>query len=325
MLVAVVVAEMVTTAGYRFAGARLAEDVHSGLRRKMVHAILQKRLRFFSQVELGDPISRTANDTAGLKGFFTAAALQLVLDMALVVSVAVILLRMNLQLGLITVACGPVSLIVGSLFSGAIARRNHETRERTAEAIAQMPSWLSRPVGLKALLLEPIVRAAFGERDRRLRDTAVRLHLIEMLASASAIAILLIPSIVVFALGGAMVLSGQLTIGALVAITAYAAFFHTPMQRTVDTLMVVLPGMAAVHARLHEVIEADAEEELGPVPKVGPLATLSLDEPRLDLSGRGHLVKVTQLNARRGEMVGIVGPELLRQEHAFEPPPPPGA
>lgn len=307
-LVAVVVVEMVTAVSYRFAGARLAEDVQSGLRRNMVHAILRKRLRFFSQVEIGDLISRTANDTAGLKAFFTAVVLQLVLDTVMVASVAVILLRMHFELALITIACAPVSLIVGSLFSGAIARRSHETRERTAEVIAQMPTWLSRPVGLKALLLEPIVRAAFDERDRRLRDTAVRLHLIEMLASSSAITILLIPSIAVFALGGSMIFSGQLTIGALVAITTYAAFFHTPMQRSVDTLMVVLPGMTAVHCRLQEVIEADAEEELGPVPKVGPLATLSLDEPRLDLSGRGHLVKVTQLRARRGEMVGIVGP-----------------
>jgi ABC-type bacteriocin/lantibiotic exporter with double-glycine peptidase domain len=307
LLVALVIVQLGFSAAYRYGSARLGEAVHSGLRRRLVQAILSKPLAFFRRFQIGDLISRTANDTMGLKVYFSIVVLQLTFDLLTVVAVAAVLVSMNLTLALVTVTSGLLSIVLGALFHGQVEKSNHEVRSRTGDVMAHMSAWLARPLALKAHLLERVVKAAFGKRDEALRKASVRVELVETMAGGLALLVLAVPSICVFAVGGGMVFSGELTIGSLVAVTAYAAYFHAPVQRAIEVVVAVLPRMAAIHGRLAEVV--DGEQDVGgAVPDGRPVTRLSATDLRVELGDGGRALAVPQLTASRGEVVGIVGP-----------------
>lgn len=306
VLLACVAVQITLATAYRYASAWLGEAVHSGLRRKLVRAVLAKPLSFFRTFQAGDLISRTATDTQALKTFYSSVVLQLAFDLATMAAVGLILFRMDVKLALVTVASGPLSIVLGGLFQGPIQKSNHAARTLLGDVMAHMQGWLGRALALKASLLETVIGGAFARKDESLRKASVRVEMIEAAATGLAQAVLAVPSICVFVLGGGMVMRGHLTIGSLVAFISYAAYFNAPLQRVIQLLVVTVPSMAAPLERLEAVTEAP-EDRPGAVPAIGRAIGLSVEDLQFDLGDQASRVKVPRLTARRGEVVGVVG------------------
>ncbi|MBN2587136.1 MAG: ABC transporter ATP-binding protein [Candidatus Fermentibacteraceae bacterium] len=223
------------------AGQRSMYDVRTELFRH----IQDLSLKFYSQNPIGRLVTRVTNDIEALNEMFTAVLVDLIKDVLLIIGTAIILFILNVKLALISLAVTPIFILVTVIFRVKARGAYREVRKFLAKLNSRLSEDLS---GIK------IVQVFRQERRRReeYRETNVSYFsanmkqliifgifrpLIEVTASIGVALVLIY--------GGGSVLSGALTIGALVAFISYVRQMFQPLSDISQKYNIMQSAMAA--------------------------------------------------------------------------------
>jgi ABC-type bacteriocin/lantibiotic exporter with double-glycine peptidase domain len=313
--------------GVAYLQGRLAlcieEQVGNRLRRRVVDAVLGRPLGFFRRHWLGDIVSRTLNDSAGLKGFLTGVLLQLVIDILTLAVVVVLLLRLHALLAVMTIVTSPITLAYLRSVSGRLEAGSLSIREKVAALSGNLHVWLSRPLTLKADGLEPVASRRIAACNDGLTARTVRFGLLNARVAAVNGALLQLPSLLIFGYGGHAVLQGALSIGDLFAFMTFSSYFSAPIQRLIG-LQATIPALHPLYRRIAAFLDegdpkgtaapAGPSEEAGaasttrPGKAAEPVTPVRIAATDLELTADGFHLAIPALEARAGEILGITGP-----------------
>ena len=235
------------TAGYGHvmtlvvAGQRSMFDVRTELFRH----IQELSLDFYSKNPIGRLVTRVTNDVEALNEMFTAVLVNLVKDFLLIIGTAIILFVLNWRLALIALAVSPVFLVVTIIFRVKARGAYRQVRKYLAKLNSNLAEDLSGIKVVQAFRQERKRRAEykatntsyFGANMRQLVIFGVFRPLIEITASAGVALVLIY--------GGGSVLSGGLTIGALVAFISYVRQMFQPLADISQKFNIMQSAMAA--------------------------------------------------------------------------------
>ena len=102
-------------------GAKAVGDVVLALRENAFRAVMRHDLSFYDQYAAGRIVSRVTSDTQDFATVITLTV-DLMSQLVLIVVIATVMLVVNVQLALVTLAVGPVVIIIALVFRN-IARR----------------------------------------------------------------------------------------------------------------------------------------------------------------------------------------------------------
>jgi ATP-binding cassette subfamily B multidrug efflux pump len=250
--------------------ARAGQSIIYDLRAQLFEHLQRLSLNFFTRFSVGRVITRVINDVGVLREFLTWAVLAIARDLFTLVGILAAMLAMDARLTLITFSVLPLMALVTIAFR----RRARENYRKVRQAISWVNSVLAENInGVRVV-------QAFSRQERNYafyRDEVNRNHLEATLNAAqvaasfpSAIEFLgaLATALVVW-LGGVAVLgSGSITPGILVAFVLYINRFFDPIRdlsRRYDTMQSTMAGGERIFALMDthpEVLDAPEAEDL---------------------------------------------------------------
>jgi ABC-type multidrug transport system fused ATPase/permease subunit len=131
----------------RFA-ARAVGDVVLALRRDAMRAVLRRDMSFFDQYASGRIVSRVSSDTQDFSTVVTLSV-DLLSQLVLICVIAAVMLVVNWRLGLITIASGPVVVLVALVFRRIARRAMRQAQRAQAEVNAIVQETISGVAGAK--------------------------------------------------------------------------------------------------------------------------------------------------------------------------------
>jgi len=216
----------------RWASSYIGEGIIFDLRRQLYDHLQRMSLGFFTSTRTGELMSRLNNDVVGAQQAVTGTFVTLASNLVAVVAVLVIMLQLQWMLTLLAVAILPLFIVA----SRRVGRLLRTVRRRQMEHNAAMSAHMQETLSVSgALLVKLFARRAY-EEDRfaghagNVRDLGVRQAIIGRwffmaLGLASAIG-----TAAVFWTGAVMVINGTLTIGTIVALSAYLNQLYGPLS-----------------------------------------------------------------------------------------------
>ncbi|MEW6105071.1 MAG: ABC transporter ATP-binding protein, partial [Bacillota bacterium] len=266
-------------------------------------------LSFFDRNPVGRLVTRVTNDTDALNEMYTAVLVNLFKDLFLLVGIVIVMLRMNFELALVSLATLPVILAVTVVFRVQAREAYRLVRTRLARINATLAENIS---GMRIIQIFGREKKKFEEFDAINRDyLAANMRELRVYAIFRP-AMDLISSLALALLiwyGGGQVLAGKLEFGVLYAFISYIQQFFRPINDLTEKYNIMQSAMAASE-RIFMLLDTNARER-------DPVKPVSLGRPRGEIefqnvwfayNGEDWVLKDVSFKVEPGETCAFVGP-----------------
>ncbi len=255
-MVAVPVANGVVGVLQRWASARAGEGIIFDLRTALYAHLQRMSFAFFTGARPGELMSRLNNDVVGAQQAITGTFVSFVSNTLQVGATLAVMLNLEWRLTLAAVAILPL-FVVPSRRVGRVLRR--VTRDQM-DANARMNSTMNETLNVSGALLVKLFGRTFDEDDRfgsqaaEVRDLGVRRALIGRWFFMALGVVSAVGTALVFWVGSVLVINGALTVGTIVALSAYLANLYGPLS-ALSNARVELATSLVSFERVFEVLD----------------------------------------------------------------------
>ncbi len=301
-LVVLAVVYTLLSFGFRFgarAGERAAEQAAHQLRLDVVRRVLAPH----GGAEAGRPPGALVNVATEDARRVGAVNMALTLGIAAVVGVvagAVLLLRASLPLGLLVLIGAPVLMALGHFLARPLQHRSEAEQEQAAHASGVAADLVAGVRVLKGLRAERAAVDRYRATSQASREANVRAARAAALQTGLMLTLTGSFIALVALVGGRLVLSGSIGLGALVSAVGLALFLPGPIGMLAWVGAELAKGRASA-ARIADVLAAPGETTGGTAEPTAPAPG------ELRLNGLGHAgLDALDLTVRPGEHLGIV-------------------
>jgi ATP-binding cassette subfamily B protein len=262
----------------RHLNSTIGEGVIYDLRRALYSHMQRMSLRFFTHTRTGELMSRLNNDVIGAQEAISGTLVTIISNLVSLVATLAIMLALEWRLTLLGLAILPLFILPAR----RIGRILRDIRRRSMELNAEMNATMNETLNVSGALLvklfgreqrevERFSRDAIGVRDIGVRSAVIGRWFFMMLSIVGAVG-----SAVVFWVGGHLVLSGEFTIGTIVAFGAYLTQLYGPLMSLTNAPVEFAQSMVSFE-RVFEALDIPVEIEERP-----DAITLSHVEGRID-------------------------------------------
>jgi ATP-binding cassette subfamily B protein len=249
---------LVFSVARRLIAGRVSLGVEYDLRNRMYKHLQSLELAFFDEQQTGQLMSRSTVDLQAVRFFLGYGLIFILQSLVTIVVAAAVMLALNVELGLLALAPGPLIFWVAFRYG----RKNRPASQEVQQRIAELTAEVEENVGGIRLV------KAFAREERqlgRVRDRAQRVFEQSMVSTRLRAFynpfIGFLPNlglIVVLIVGGRQAIRGQITVGEFVAFYGYVQVLVGPVR-----MLGIALGMAqravASGARVFEVLDRQPE------------------------------------------------------------------
>lgn len=278
--------------------------------RTTVFAHLQTlSLSYFDGTPIGKLVTRVTNDVEALNEMFSDVLVNLIKEILLFAGTLVVLFFMNARLAFVALALTPVFIIVAAIFRTKVRDAFRAIRK----AIAKLNAVLTEDIaGIKIVhifgqekarnsLFNNVSKQCYDAHIRRIVIFGLFRPIVDILTSIS-IALVLI-------FGGFNVISGTLTLGALVAFIMYVKRMFGPIIHISQQYNVIQAAVAAserVFGVLDQVPDVPEPDEPAEIPVQTGL--VEFDSVSFSYIDGTPVLRNVSFTIEPGKSVAIVGP-----------------
>jgi ABC-type multidrug transport system fused ATPase/permease subunit len=286
---------------------RIGADVLFDLRQMLFAHVQELSLSFYERYTSGRIISRLTSDIDALNELLATGLASVIVSLISVGAISVILLRLDLRLGLVTIVAMPVVLALTYWFRINSARSYRAVRRAIVLVIVHYVESLGGIRAVHAFRREPRNQEIFEDVNARYRDANIWSN---RLVSTYGPAINLLGRITtasVLLFGGYLVVQGQLTLGVLTSFVLYLRQFFDPMQ-DLSQFYNVFQAAGAALEKLAGVIEEapTVPEPHTPVPLVEARGDIALEHVTFAYRDKPVLQDI-DIRVPAGQIVALVG------------------
>jgi ATP-binding cassette subfamily B protein len=244
----------------RYASSQIGEGIIFDLRTELFSHLQRMSLRFYTNTQVGELMSRLNNDVIGAQRAITGTLVTILSNAFSLVATLVIMISLEWRLTLLGVAILPLFILparrVGDVLRN-IARRSMEMN-------ARMNALMNETLNISGALLVKIFGRykdeveRFRERAGKVRDIGVRQAVVGRWFFLALSLVSAIGSALVFWLGGHLVLRGAFTVGTIVAFSAYLTDLYGPLMAMTNARVDFATSMVSFE-RVFEVLDLPIE------------------------------------------------------------------
>jgi ATP-binding cassette, subfamily B, multidrug efflux pump len=267
VLVLSFIAEYIQTWTTQLTGQRMMFDL-----RKAIYEHLQRLdLQFYDRNPVGRLMTRVTSDVDVLNELFSSGVVTIFGDFFTLIGIMVMLVVMNWRLALVAFTVLPLIIIVTQWF-----RRNVRLSYRVVRGlIARINAFLQENItGMATLQLfrrEALNYQRFDALDREHRDANVESIFYYAVFYPAIEAIAALASALILWYGGADVMRGTLTLGALTAFLQYSQRFFRPISDMSEKFNVLQSAMASSE-RIFTLLDEPVHVASPAIPRVNDAA-----------------------------------------------------
>jgi len=294
--------------GQDFTMQVVGQRVMYDLRKEIFGHLQRLQLSFFDRNPVGRLVTRVTSDVDVLNDLFASGMVAIFGDFFTLVSIMVVMLRINAKLALLTFAVLPFIALTTMWFRKAV----RECYRKIRIAIARINSHLQEHLtGMSVIQLfnhEDRSREAFERINAAHRDAYKDSILAYGLFYPTVELLSMVAIAIILYAGGGMTLKGTVTVGTAIAFIQYAQRFFRPIQDLSDKYNILQAAMASAE-RIFKLLDT-------PVTITDPAQPEALENPRGRVEFRGvhfayednhRVVEKVSFTVEPGETIAIVG------------------
>jgi ABC-type multidrug transport system fused ATPase/permease subunit len=228
-----------------------SQSVAYDLRNELQRKITLLSFSFHDQSEAGDLLSRAIQDVERIRFLTGRASFRVIEGVVLMLLTAVMMISMNPKLGLLSVAFMPFLVLQSLRFGRRFRPLSFKIQKQLGALTTRVEQNLRGARVVKTFAQGEAEIERFEQENREWFDLSAmsarlqsfNMPLLHLIANLSSVGILWY--------GGTLVMNGQLTLGELVAFTAYMAQLVSPVRY----LGMILPAISMASASAERVFE----------------------------------------------------------------------
>jgi ATP-binding cassette, subfamily B, bacterial len=288
LIAVLAVLDSIDSLANRWFSARIGEGLIYDMRSKVFEHIQRMPIAFFTRTQTGALISRINNDVLGAQQAFTGTLSNVVSNLISVTLVLGAMFYLSWQITLIALILLPLFVIPARLMSGRLQKITRESYVLNAEMSTQMSERFNVAGALLVKLFgRPDDEASlFRGRARRVADIGVTQAMYARIFLVSLSLVASLATALVYGLGGRFAINGSLTVGTVVALTAFLSRLYGPLTSLSNVQVDVMTALVSFD-RVFEVL--DLEPSIADAPNA---KTLQIDP------GRATSVEFTHVDFR---------------------------
>ena len=285
-----------------------SQNVAYDLRNELVQKLAALSFSFHDRTEAGQILTRAMQDVERIRFLTGRAVLRIVEGVVLILLTAIMLLWMNWRLALLILLILP-PLVHRAYHYGRLFRPlSFKIQDQLGQLTTQLEQNLRGARIVKAFAQEKAEMSRFeAENDKwfdlsqqSVRVQAVNTPLLDLIANLGTVAILWY--------GGRLVISGELSLGELVAFTTYLAMLIRPI-RNMGRIIPMLAIAASAGERVFAIL--DAPEEVADAPDAQTLPRLrgrvQFDHVSFGYQPDHPILHDITFTAEPGQIVALMG------------------
>ncbi|MET7133142.1 ABC transporter ATP-binding protein/permease [Cellulosimicrobium sp. MI9406] len=269
----------------RWFSSRIGEGLIVDLRTAVFDHVQRMPLAFFSRTRTGALVQRLNGDVLGAQQAFTSTLSNVFSNLLTVVFVLAAMLSMSWQLTLLALTLLPAFVLPARWVGKRLAAITRESYELNAEAAQTMNERFNvAGAHLVKVFGDPDRESSrFAAQARRVRDIGVRQAMYGTVFRVGLTVVASVAVAIVYGLGGVMAISGSLTVGTVVALTAYLGRLYGPLTAMSNVQVDVMTALVSFE-RVLEVL--DLEPTVTDAPDADDLAAdVAREGASLELDG----------------------------------------
>jgi len=316
----------------RLYSSRIGEGLILTLRTQVFNHVQALPIAFFTRTQTGSLISRVNGDVIGAQQAFTSTLSGIISNGISLIIVLSTMIILSWQITLTSLILLPVFLIPAKWMGKRVQSLSREQMTLNAEMSQTMTERFNVSGALLVKLFgDPIVEgSSFFKKASRVKDIGVRIAMTNMVFFVALTTVATIATAIVYGFGGSLVISGVLTLGTLLALTALLARLYGPLTSLSNVRVDIMTALVSFE-RVFEVLDLQplVKDSLTPQKFVeGPLdiefKNVSFHYPSradvglesLELASDGKLendtkntvLKNISFKVTSGTMLALVGP-----------------
>ncbi len=283
-----------------------AENIAQNMRNSLYKQIQYMTYEHHTKKETGDMIQRCTSDVETIRRFLGVQIVDLARIVFMIFLSIGVMLSLNLRLTLYAVALIPVLFIFSYVFFTKVQKTFKKSDEAEGKLTTVLQENLSGVRVVRAFGRENYEIDKFETVNEDYRKTTYRL--IEILAMfwSSSDLITLFQSGVVLVVGAQMVITGDITIGTLIAFITYESMLLWPVKqsgRLLSELGKTTVAITRVEEILNEEIEVELPEEIAPEIK----GSVTFENVNFSYPDGKEALKNISFKLESGKTLGILG------------------
>ena len=326
----IAVADALFSMAGRWFSSRIGEGLIYDLRKQIFEHVQRQSIAFFTRTQTGALISRLNSDVIGAQQAFTSTLSGVISNLLGLILVAITMFTLSWQITLISLILLPVFLIPTKW----VGRKLQGYTRQSFDLNAQMSATMTERFNVSGALLVSLYgdskkeKNEFAEKARRVADIGISIAMLNRIFFIALTSIAAVATAVAYGIGGHLAISGELTVGTLLAITALLARLYGPLTALSNVRVDVMSALVSFE-RVFEVLDLqpmvtdrDNAKDLADTnlnlkfegvsftyPKAEEISLASLEiaaKPEIITSGK--VLKGISFTVAAGTLTGIVGP-----------------
>jgi len=239
---------------------RIGQAVMFDLRNALYARVQAMSIRFFTSTRTGEIMSRLLNDVNGVQEVVTRSLVNIGNNLVIVLAVTVVMVSINWKLALVSLIVLPLFILPVRTAGRIRSQIARETQGKMAEVSARMQESL----GINGIILmkvfgrQGLELERFRSANHQLMGLQIRQGLVGRWFQMFVGLFGTISPAIIFWYGGWEVVNGNLSVGGLVAFTAYIARIYTPISQLVNIQIDLLASLG-LFERIFEYIDMEPE------------------------------------------------------------------
>ncbi len=286
----------------------ITQNVLAQLRQDIFTKLQTLPLSFFDTSSAGDLMSRLLNDVSTVNQVFGLAIAQIVGSVFSLMGIAIAMLVVNLQLGLLSNIVIPLVVIITTIF-GKLARNKFRI---TRQSISELSTRIEEDLGSireaqlfnrSKLNINNFNKLNAANRDANIQAVAITsafLPAIDVLNTLSVAAI--------FAYGSYLAIANKMTVGTVTAFLIYLQQFFQPLQilsQFYTQAQSALAGLERIFLLLDEPSQLTDAIDAIEMPRID--GEVDFEQVTFGYKQNQTVLKNVNIHAKSGEMIALVG------------------
>ena len=286
-------------------GQKMVNDMRGDL-----YAHLQRlSLAFHNRRKVGDLLYRVTADTYSIQSLTMNGVFPIVSSLVLLAGMFFVMIKIDWQLTVLSLAVCPVLLVSISVMSRRITTAAMFARQQESEVYSVVQRAMSAIRIIQAFTKEEEEHRKFMSASNLSLGASLRLYTLQTFYSGIVNVVMAIGTALVVFVGARHVMSGQITVGEIIIFTAYLASLYGPMNTICQTWGLIQGAKVGVE-RVFEILEVekDLKEGTRAFPKSGTRGEVVWENVSFYYASEQPVLKNINLRVKPGEKIAFVGP-----------------